>query len=116
MKVFIFALFGLISMGHDKVVVSIAIFEGVVEHAIGRLAISSCSPTFLDISLKALRERIVYHESHVLLVYTQAKSDCSYNDLDLVLHPAILNLLAFVVFESGVIIVAFDFVVFPQDT
>lgn len=114
MKVFIFALLGLISMGHDQVVVSRPVFVGVIEHTIGRFTISSSSATFLDIPFQALWERIVYHESDVLLVYAEAKRDGGYYDLDLVLHPAVLNLLAFVVFESGMIIVAFDCVVFPK--
>lgn len=113
MKVLFLALACATSLA-DEEVIELSITVGVVEDALSLLLIATCASTLLYIAFKALRHGVVDHEADIALVDAHTKSNsCDYN-LDFVIHPITLNLLASSIWQFCVIEVTLDPVVAPQ--
>jgi len=96
---------------HDEEIVAFAVAIRVVEDALSLLLISTSSTALLDIAFQTLRHGIVDYESYVSLVDAHTECDGRNDHLDLVLHPARLDLLAARVRELCVIVVALHLIV-----
>lgn len=111
MEVLFFARTSASVVRHDKEIVAFAVTIRVVEDALSLLLISTSSTALLNIALQTLRHGIVDYESYVSLVDAHTECDGRNDHLDLVLHPARLDLLAARVRELCVIVVALHLIV-----
>ena len=98
-------------VGDDEEVIPFSVAICIVQNALSFFLVTACSATFLDVPLQTLRHRVMDNKPYVSLVDAHTKSDCGYDDLNLITHPVGLDLLSSSVWEFGMVVVAFYLVI-----
>ena len=94
---------GRVARCRDEEVEDLAVAVLVVQYALSLFLVPTCAATLLCIALEASREGVVDDESDISLVDAHSKSDRSYDDSGLVLHPPALDLLSTTDRQVGVV-------------
>ena len=106
-KILLLSSIGILTSCKEQII-CLSICVRVIQNALRHQLISTCSPTFLDVTFETLRSCSVNDESYISLVDSHSKRNRCDDDLNFVLHPFGLDGLSLVVWDVCVVEVTLD--------
>ena len=107
MQIFILPPHRIIIVSYDEIFQSFPIRIAIVKNTLSWVSISARSTALLRVILERFRNSCMDYKPDILLVDTHTKCDCRDDDVDLVSHPAELDVFSACVCHLGMVVVAF---------
>lgn len=105
MNVFILTRTSIVLIGDDEEIITFTVSISIVQDALSLLLVPPRTSTLLGVALQRLRHGVVNHKPHIFFVDAHSEGYCSNNNLQFILHPLLLDILAFVIAQLCMIVV-----------